>query len=185
MLTQVHALAKYVYALGMFGPQVSAREPSQMGQKDCQREAREAFEKLCSWREQSQNQFTDIINSYSNRISRGISDLAEKVGEQQTELLVIRKERDVLLEAVNNLNVEIRHLNAKFPKSNPPDEQFEHDTQVLDNLEEDIQNATEQDEETQTIKSEPGYEDALLVQGSTNRRALGCVNAAGKLRQKW
>ena len=24
-----------------------------------------------------------------------------------------------------------------------------------------------------------------VVQGSTNRRALGCVNAAGKLRQKW
>ena len=78
----------------MFGPQASAREPSQMGLKDCQSEATEVFVKLRSWREQSQNQFSDIINAYSDSISKGISDLVEKVGEQQTELLVIRKERE-------------------------------------------------------------------------------------------
>ena len=145
----------------MSGPQASAREPSQMGQKDCQREAREAFEKLCSWREQSQNQFTDIINSYSDRISRGISDLVEKVGEQQTELSVIRKERDVLLETVDNLNVEIRHLSAKFHNLNSQDKHFEHSTQVLDNLKKD-RNAPEQDVERQIIKSEPGQEEELV-----------------------
>ena len=144
--------------------QASARDSSKTGQKDCQqREAKEVFEKLRSWREQSQHQLSDIINSYSDRISRGIRDLVEKVGEQQTELLVIRKERDVLLETVDNLNIEIRHLSAKVPNSNPPDEQNEHhDTRVFDSLEEDIQDAAEQDAERQIIKIEPSHGDALL-----------------------
>ena len=148
--------------MAFIGKEASVRDPTQTGQKDCQREVKEVFEKLLSWREQSQDQFSAIINAHSSSINWGINDLVEKVDELQTELLVIRKERNVLLDTVDNLNIEIRHLSAKLPNLEPPDKHFKHDIQVLDNSEIEFQNTGEQDVDRQIIKGEPGYEDASV-----------------------
>ena len=84
------------------------------GKKDCRGEARVVFEKLNSWREESNRQFSDIINSHSSSIDRGITDLVSEVSCLQDKLSVTRKERNVLLGTVANLNGEIRQLNAKL-----------------------------------------------------------------------
>ena len=82
--------------------------------KDCQMEAEVLFSKLSSLREESYKQFSNIIQCHSISISEGIRDLTDKVCGLQTELAVVRKEKSVLLETVDNLNGEIRQLNAKF-----------------------------------------------------------------------
>ena len=82
--------------------------------KDCRDEARVVFEKLNSWREESNRQFSDIINSHCSSIDRGITDLVSEVSCLQDKLSVTRKERNVLLGTVANLNGEIRQLNAKL-----------------------------------------------------------------------
>ena len=131
---------------------------TQNGQIDCQSEAKELFEKLHLWREQSHFQFSEIINAHSSSINMGINDLIEKVGAMQKELFTIRKERNVLLETVDNLNIEI---SAKLPNLESPDKHFEYDVQVFDKSE-TIPNTTVQGVYRQKIQNEPDHEDASI-----------------------
>ena len=85
------------------------------GLNDCQSEVRDVFEKLRSLREESHRQFSDIIDSHSSSIGKGINDLVEEVRDLRAELSVTRKEKNILLETVDNLNGEIRQLNEKLP----------------------------------------------------------------------
>ena len=87
------------------------------GQKDYKTKVRDMFEKLRSFREETNRQISDIINSHSSSISEGIDDLAKEVGDLQSELDVVRNERNVLLQTVNHLNCEIRQLNEKLQVS--------------------------------------------------------------------
>ena len=82
-------------------------------QRDCQSMVDNLFEKLFSWREESHRQFSDIICSNRGIISEGINDLVKEVNELEGKLIVISKERKVLLETVDNLNGEIKKLNTK------------------------------------------------------------------------
>merc|ERR1712154_118118 len=77
------------------------------------------FEKLLSWRNESHKEISCIINSYNSHVKMGINNLVKEVSNLQDELTVIRKEKNVLLETVENLNGEIRHLSAKMPSKKP------------------------------------------------------------------
>ena len=94
------------------------------GRNNCQLEADEVFSKLSSWREETYRQFSNILSCHSN-ISEGIRDLTEEVWGLQLELTVVRKEKSVLLETVDNLNGDIRQLNAKLLLLTPPEEELD------------------------------------------------------------
>ena len=94
-------------------------------QKDCQSEVWDLFKNLSSWKEESHNQFSNIISFYDKSIKKGISDLVQEVCDLKTQLsattkvyrdnyATITNERNVLMQKVNNLNDEIRQLNDKL-----------------------------------------------------------------------
>ena len=94
-------------------------------QKDCQSEVWDLFKNLSSWKEESHNQFSNIVSFYDKSIKKGISDLVQEVCDLKTQLsattkvyrdnyATITNERNVLMQKVNNLNDEIRQLNDKL-----------------------------------------------------------------------
>ena len=83
-----------------------------MTQDNCQIEVRVVFEKLNLLRETSQKQLSDIIESHSGSLIKGISDLFHKVSDLQNELLGVKVERNALLQTVDKLNREIGQLNT-------------------------------------------------------------------------
>ena len=92
------------------------------GKINCLGEADDLFEKLTSWREESHQQISNIINSHNSSIRNGIHNMAEEICGLQAKLSVMEKERTVLLETVDHLNGEIRQLNAKFQSQPKPEE---------------------------------------------------------------
>ena len=83
-------------------------------QQNCQSEVWSLFKNLSSWKEESQNQIVNIINSYDRSIKKSIGNLVQEVCGLKTQLSVTAKERNALMETVNGLNDEIRQLNAKL-----------------------------------------------------------------------
>ena len=78
-----------------------------------------------SWKEESYNQLSNIINSYDKVMQTGISELVKEVCDLKTQLskttnaysenyATISDERNVLIETVKNLKDEIRQLNDKL-----------------------------------------------------------------------
>ena len=57
-----------------------------MGQRDCQSEVRDVFEKLGSFRDESIRQLSSIINSHRSSISKGIDELVKEVGHKALDL---------------------------------------------------------------------------------------------------
>ena len=96
------------------------------GQIDFQSKVGYFFNQLISRRDESHQQISDIINYHNNAIKEGINNLVKKVSYLEEELSFIRKERNVLLETVENLNSEIRHLSAKIPTT-PHEDIVNHD----------------------------------------------------------
>ena len=97
------------------------------GQSNSQSQVNDLFEKLISWRDESHKEISYIINSYNSHVKMGINNLVNEVSDLQDELSVIRKERNVLLETVENLSGEIRHLSAKIPSKKPSrDKELDH-----------------------------------------------------------
>ena len=133
------------------------------GKKDCQREVGNLFDKLGSWRDESHKQISDIINFHSSSINKGINDLVKEVGDLQAELSVTKKERNVLLDTVENLNGEIRHLSAKLPVTQPLPEP--EDNLSPDVREEAISDTTEHYIERPRIESETAKEEECLDYG--------------------
>ena len=81
-----------------------------MGKEKCQSEVKHLLEKLISWREESNRQFSDIIDSHTSNINKGINDLAEEVCDLRAKLYIITKERNDLLENVDKLSSENKQL---------------------------------------------------------------------------
>ena len=100
-----------------------------MARNDCQSEVRVVFEKLDLWKEDSQKQFSNIIDSHSNSLTKGVNDLVIKVSNLQNDLLSIKMERNVLLQTVDKLNGEIRELNTMLTMAPPSPEHEENITQ--------------------------------------------------------
>ena len=74
---------------------------------DPQSEVSNFFRIVSSWREESQKELSNIIFYYSSSMNESINDL---VGQHS----VIIKERNDLLEKVDNLNCEVWKLNQKL-----------------------------------------------------------------------
>ena len=86
-----------------------------MSRRPCQSDLKYLFKELNSWKEESQIKFSNIINCQSTVIENGISNLVEEVSDLQAQLSVITKERNNLLETVENMSGEIKSLQAKLP----------------------------------------------------------------------
>ena len=82
---------------------------------DPKTEVRYLFRTLDSWRETSQREFSNIINAHSSSINKGITHLVEEVSDLKAQLTISEKERNRLLETVNNLTDENRQLQARLP----------------------------------------------------------------------
>ena len=103
---------------------------------DPQSEIRYLFNKLESWKDDSQREFSNIMNFHKSTIKKGINELAnevsdlqeklsvtkkerndlfEDVGDLQQRISVITKERNGLINWVDHLSCEIRKLRAKYP----------------------------------------------------------------------
>ena len=93
--------------------------------EDSQRDVRDLFSKLSSWMEESQRQFSNLIDSNNRSITNGVNDLVEEVKKLQEELSVIKKEKNILIETVNCLNGEIKRCNERTPDKNPDSEKIE------------------------------------------------------------
>ena len=90
-----------------------------MEQNGCISRAKAFFDELGSWRDESQKQFSNIIESHNANIIEGISHLVAEVGGLQSQLSMTTKERNVLIETVKNLNDEIRQLKSITTKLQP------------------------------------------------------------------
>ena len=90
-----------------------------MEQNGCISRAKDFFNELGSWRDESQKQFSNIIESHNANIIEGISHLVAEVGGLQSQLSMTTKERNVLIETVKNLNDEIRQLKSITTKLQP------------------------------------------------------------------
>lgn len=89
-------------------------------QKNSQSEVSDFFSKLNSWMEESQRQFSNLVNSHSTHITKGFNELDAEVGQLHAELSAIKKERAVLLETVSHLNSEIRQQKDNLSGVHPP-----------------------------------------------------------------
>ena len=87
---------------------------SQEQEEDCLSEVRNVFEKLNSWKKQSQRQFTSIIDSHNVSITKGVSGLIEEVVDLRAELSIIKKEKNILIDTVDSLNNEISQLKSRL-----------------------------------------------------------------------
>ena len=85
---------------------------------DYQGEMGHFLEKLSIWREESQRELSKIIQFNGGSVNKGIHELVEEVNELKAELSIIKKERNGLLETVNNLSNDIRLRNAESPIHN-------------------------------------------------------------------
>ena len=103
-----------------------------------QSEVKDLFTKFSYLREETEKQFSAIINAHSESINNGIRDIIQEVSKLQGHVSVITNERNVLLETVANLNGEIRQLNAKLPFITQENEEIHNrDTQYLIDSEEE------------------------------------------------
>ena len=84
------------------------------GKIDCQTEAKGLLEELILWKEESHRRISNIVDSHCTNLTNGIKDLEDEVSGLHSELLVLRKERTVLLETVDYLHSEIRNLKSKL-----------------------------------------------------------------------
>ena len=101
----------------------------------CQSEVKYFLQQLGSWREESNKQFSNIIDSHTNIINKDINDLAEEVGDLKTRLAVITQERNNLLKYVKKLRGENRNLKAAI-----------HIVQPLPDLEENQNRSSQGDD---------------------------------------
>ena len=120
------------------------------GQNECQKQVGELIEKLASWRDESHRQMINILNSHSSNIDKGFNDIAVEFSELQAQVSVLRNERNVLLETIENLNGEIKQMSVQATLS---------EGQELDNSEIDIPKVKE---ECVELPSEMYHEEERL-----------------------
>ena len=84
------------------------------GQTDCHGQVRDLIQKLKYWRDESHKNISDIISAHTGYIDIGFKKLAEEFEDLEAQVSVLRKEKSVLLETIDNLNNEIRQVGAKL-----------------------------------------------------------------------
>ena len=128
------------------------------GQTHCHNQVKELIQKLSSWRDESHRQMSNIVSSQSISIDKGFNDLAKEFSDLQSQVSLLGKERNVLLETINNLNGEIRQMSAKLPLADP-------EVLELDSSELDIPDLKEECVESLRIHSEAGDEEEYVDYG--------------------
>ena len=78
--------------------------------KASHRELRDAFKKLGSWRKESQRELSNI----SIGIEKGIGEIIEEVCGLESQLSIITKENNDLIETVHGLNMEVKRLTSEL-----------------------------------------------------------------------
>ena len=138
-----------------------ASQVSENYNKHLHREVRESMKKLCSWREESQKEFSYISNS----IDRGINELIEEVCGLRVQLAVTTKERNDMIHTVGTLSGEIRKLSVKLLETQPLTNIVDSNDQssVEETMEGKVTNTNEQDIETAKIDE---YQDDALLENA-------------------
>ena len=126
-------------------------------------EAKDLFEKLTSWKEESYEHISTIINSHSNSISTRIGSLVEEVCGLKDEVLDLKKERTVLLETIDLLKSEIRQLSDNLQTSCDPRKGRDYKTFEAEISEEEISKALRQHQESPSIHREQHNPPELVV----------------------
>ena len=134
------------------------------GQQDCQSQVMDLIEKFSSWRDESHRQMSNIISSHSRSISKGFNVIVQEVSDLQTEISALRKERNVLLETINNLNGDIRQMSTKEPSAEP-EEDLNQDSDKLDASEMEILYIKEECVEPLGINYENDEEEKFFENG--------------------
>ena len=85
------------------------------GQRDCQSQVSDLIERLTSWKDESHRQMSNILSSQSININKRFKDLVEEFSVMEVQISELRKERNVLLETIHDLNYEIKMMRARLP----------------------------------------------------------------------
>ena len=76
------------------------------------------FGRLNSWREESQKEFSNIVNSLSSGMDKELCNLLKEVSDLQEKLSAITEERDNLVETVENMGREMTRMQTKMSSLN-------------------------------------------------------------------
>ena len=79
---------------------------------------RDLLKKLSTWREESLQHLSNLV-SYGNSINKAIEELIEEVCDLKDQLFISTKDRNELIETVNDLKCENRHLDDKLSVTKP------------------------------------------------------------------
>ena len=120
-------------------------EDISVSKSSCKTEVEELFQKLESWRDQTQRQFAGILNYHSN-ISKTINNLVDDICDLHAKLSVTKNERDALIEIVNNFSGKQPSENLPFVEPNSTQYSI-----PLEPLPVDIQNLQNKDVETSLV----------------------------------
>ena len=127
------------------------------GQTHSQNQVRDMIQTLNSWRDESHAQMSNIISSYTKSIDLGFNGLVEEFNDLHAQNDILRNERNLLLETVDNLNNEIRQMSAKFTVREHEDERQEEDI-----FEVDIPDIKAESIESKGIQSETCVEEKCV-----------------------
>ena len=127
------------------------------------------FDQLLEWRNKSNRQFSDILDFHRIGISKGMNILVKEIFDLRAELSVIREEKGVLLQTVDNLKTEMRQMNEKtlsFENSHKHEERLKTSSiEMEDGADEDVSQKMGPDLETdkQTSQAQIGVKEGNLV----------------------
>ena len=104
------------------------------------------FKNLSAWKEESQNQILNAINSYDKSMRDTIFHLVQEVYGLKTQLSITTREKSALIDTVNKLNVEIMELKATVSIADPlmePMDNMKGSTQETTKCTKEVQNHNE------------------------------------------
>ena len=130
--------------------------------EECQSEVEHLLDKLCSWRAETNRQLSDIMDSHTDRIKKGINHLAEEVCDLRTKLSIITEERSQLLNNINRLSIENKKLRDVIqivqPLQSPQVERKE-------NLDQELPHNSESEDSTAELEDKEGdLNDSALIE---------------------
>ena len=134
-------------------------------QKGCQSQVRDLIKELTFWREESHKQMSNIISSHSNSIDKGFNDLSEEVSDLQAQVTILKKEKHVLIETVDNLNNEIRQMGAKLHLMEP-------EMKEMESFQTDDIYVKEECFEPVQIHTETGHEEECIDYGDISDQSV-------------
>ena len=103
-------------------------------QKDCRSEVRDFLKKLEVWKDESQRQFSMVVNSHSNDIIEAMDNLVEENCDLQAKLSSVTQEKNDLTVTVNDMRGELKQISAKLLAQRPAPKPVDTHHQDVDDL---------------------------------------------------